>query len=55
MRALTDPFTLKELLGHSKIETTEGYVMPSMAEMKATVEGLTQTTSKVLPIAATLA
>jgi integrase/recombinase XerC len=55
MRALTDPFTLKELLGHSKIETTEGYVTPSMAEMKAAVEGLAQTTSKVLPIAAALA
>jgi integrase len=52
MRALTDPFTLKELLGHSKIETTEGYVTPSMAEMKAAVEGLTQTTARVLPLAA---
>jgi site-specific recombinase XerD len=55
MRALTDPFTLKELLGHSKVETTEGYVTPSMAEMKAAVEGLTQTTSKVLSMAAPLA
>ncbi|HYG81842.1 MAG TPA: tyrosine-type recombinase/integrase, partial [Pyrinomonadaceae bacterium] len=52
MRALTDPFTLKELLGHSKIETTEGYVTPSMAEMKAAVEGLAQTTAEVLPITA---
>jgi integrase/recombinase XerD len=52
MRALTDPFTLKELLGHSKIETTEGYVTPSMTEMKAAVEGLTQTQSRGLPITA---
>jgi hypothetical protein len=51
MRVLTDPFTLKELLGHSKIETTEGYVTPSMAEMKAAVEGLAQTTVRVLPLA----
>jgi hypothetical protein len=51
-RALTDPFTLKELLGHSKIETTEGYVTPSMAEMKAAAEGLAQTPAKVLPITA---
>jgi hypothetical protein len=55
MRALTDPFTLKELLGRSKIETTEGYVTPSMAEMKAAVEGLAQITSKILPMAAALA
>ncbi len=52
MRALTDPFTLKELLGHSKIETTEGYVTPSMSEMRAAVEGLAQTKAKVLPITA---
>lgn len=51
MRALTDPFTLKELLGHSKIETTEGYVTPSMAEMQAAVEGLAQTKARVLPLA----
>jgi integrase len=55
MRAHTDPFTLKELLGHSKIETTEGYVTPSMAEMQAAVEGLAQTTARVLPMAATRA
>jgi integrase len=51
MRAFTDPFTLKELLGHSKFETTEGYVTPSMGEMKAAVEGLAQTTARVLPMA----
>lgn len=51
MRVLTDPFTLKELLGHSKIEATEGYVTPSMAEMKAAVEGLAQITARVLPLA----
>jgi integrase/recombinase XerC len=55
MRALTDPFTLKELLGHSKIETTEGYVTPSRAEMKAAVEELAQTKAKVLPMAVTRA
>jgi hypothetical protein len=52
MRTCTDPFTLKELLGHSKMETTEGYVTPSMAEMQAAVEGLTQKPAKVLPMAA---
>ncbi|MBA2731570.1 MAG: site-specific integrase [Acidobacteria bacterium] len=52
MRSLTDPFTLKELLGHSRIETTEGYVTPSMAEMQAAVEGLTQKPAKVLPLMA---
>jgi integrase len=51
MRALADPFTLKELLGHSKIETTEGYVTPSLAEMKTAVEGLAQTTAGRLPMA----
>jgi integrase len=51
MRALTDPFTLKELLGHSRIETTEGYVKPSMSEMQATVKGLVQTEAKILPMA----
>lgn len=51
MRAFTDPFTLKELLGHSKIEMTEGYVTPSIAEMKAAVEELAQTTARALPLA----
>jgi site-specific recombinase XerD len=55
MRTLTDPFTLKELLGHSKIKTTEGYVTPSMAEMKVAVDGLAQITARVLPMAATRA
>jgi integrase len=50
LRALTDPFTIKELLGHSRIETTEGYVTPSMAEMQAAVKGLAQTEAKVLPM-----
>lgn len=51
LRAFTDPFTLKELLGHSKIETTEGYVTPSMAEMQEAVASLAQTTARLLPIA----
>ena len=55
MRAHIDPFTLKELLGHSKIETTEGYVTPSMVEMQAAVAYLAQTTARVLPMAATRA
>jgi integrase len=50
MRALTDPFTLKELQGHSRIETTEGYIKPSMAEMQIAVKGLSHAQGKVLPM-----
>ena len=47
-RRFTDPFTIKALLGHSQIQTTEGYVAPQMAEMREAVESLAAKPARVI-------
>jgi integrase len=50
LRQFTDAFTLKEMLGHSQIQTTEGYVQPPLSDMRRAVNGLAQGSGRVLPL-----
>ena len=49
LRQHTDAFTLKEMLGHSQIQTTEGYVTPPLADMQRAVNALAEDSGRVVP------
>ena len=46
----TDAFTLKEMLGHSQIQTTEGYISPPLSDMQRAVNAMAEGGGHVLSI-----
>ena len=50
VRQFTDAFTLKEMLGHSQIQTTEGYITPPLVDMQRAVNALAEEGGRVVPL-----